>query len=345
MTDTTEDVGGLEGLAEATEEELEGLAQQVAAELPRVQLWRRETGFHGPLGYLGSLGTGELTLEYVAETWGGGDYSIRFCDAAGHVKRAIPVKILGAPRFLKKASKEEEEEGGAAPAWARELTRRLERLEGKGSSSSSEFLALAVQIATTMATAQSQLLTPLLERLGNAGDGGGMGAADVLSLARELVEFSQDAGGRDRGGDSLIRDLGLPIVQTLRNLAGQEPAGAAHATLQPAAEVATMQTTLEDSRPVPAWVRTLRPYMPQLLQLAQFRGEVSHWCSVIFDHVSEAQLVTLGEELEREDFMRDFLAWFPDAADHRRWFEDLWAAILEELEERAEEQGDDGEED
>jgi len=297
-----------------------------------VRVYRRDPK-SGKYALVQTFPAEEFSEPVMAELWGGGEYQARLCTIHGKYLKHSGFRVAGTPK--------DPEASTSVPELADDRLARLEELLARqgaradhGGGTAGDVMASAVALATAMQSGQMTLLGPLLEALtANKGGGGGLQDMDAMF---SIMERMQDMAAERSGNEDIIKTLGLPLLGQIQKLAEREKGTGPDA---PPPDIAPPPS---GAGPAPGWATALRPYVPELTQLAAFHADPVYWSRTILSRASDAEFLFMEEQAGREGFPDEFHAWFPDTVQHRPWFATFWAEMVEGVKELRAEDGAEG---
>lgn len=288
----------------------------------------------------------EFTLEAVRERYGGGEYQARLMDPAGQFIKTRTFKIAGPS----KRPPEEEPAPRATPeleavrVQLEELRAELARArEPKGSDALLDMFKIVVPMMTAMQQASATAMAPLLEALAKR-DKPALDPLEMLERAADLLE-RRNGGGGSGGYEGVIREVGLPLLGKLHELAHQERAPGELANPESAPVLHRRPVPpppVSGSPMLPPWAQLIAPHLEGLLTLATVRADPAFAVEKVLENASEEELSFIGDQLDKGDDGRaEFFALFPPAMRYRSWFDSFFDALDDALPQEGEE-GPDG---
>ncbi len=297
-----------------------------------VRLYRKPKRGTGRFGYLETLETATFTLDDVRDQWGGGVYQIQFLNEDGkYIKgSARTFAIDGLPRDPE-APRGERGEGGETVDMLREILR--DQRERSVAQDNSKTMELAIQIAQITQANQApavdpmQVGTQIAKMILDATAGRGNDGPDfnqMIDLFTKGLEAGQMGGG-DEGYGSVIR----AFLPTLQKLAEKEtpPAGgdtSGHAPPAQALPGSAPPAGPQPPRTEPAAIAAIRPFLPQLLTLAELKKNTQIQAALILDMLDAGQVELLATAVEDPDAFRTvFYQYVEEAKQFASWFDSL----------------------
>lgn len=260
--------------------------------------------------YLDEFDVDAFSLRMIEETYGGGEYQARFKDADGQYVKSKNFGIEGDPKV--KAVAPPTVEGGLVEV-LREFMSDMRAELRERSAPQANPVEMAVEMAKMLQAESSRTIEMMKALLPQPGAGvKDMSLKDALEVLNTGIELGQAMKGGADATDTSIMGMAGEIVSFLKSKR-QEGGDDKKPALPPAA-----QPNPND----PGWVQLLRPWFPQLMALATNKRNPDIYGPVVIDQMADAELQTLGEQLDRgEAFGTDFYQYFPEAAPLRWWFD------------------------
>lgn len=308
-----------------TVEELD--LSEIEAQLPdrsaQVQLYRQDDEEPTKWNYVGRMGASEFSLEAVKEEYGGGDYRGHLLDKDGKFtgtrfpfsidRRAVPRSERGQQGNGISGNLAEE----LAEAREFQKTLLLSILTGKMSqpASSTDPMEMAVKIAE-LTTRQSPAA---------------LGASEVIKLLREGMALGADRpaaaadsmGAMVQAAAPLFGALATRITQV--NQSRQVSPGPAAPAAPPAPSVPDMSPAMPTG-PY-AWLEHVRPYVPQLVAMAQAGKDPVILVDFVLDQLPDQFVDDMELAAKDARFVEEVLQRIPEARMQAPWF----TAFLTEL--------------
>lgn len=298
-------------------------------EVTKVQLYRRDSR-SGKYEWLETFeDPSSFDLALVRSRWGGGSYLAKL-QRAGGAYLVQPAFSIAGPSLM--PAEVSGESSGPASELAQlraelaELKAATARPSERHESPALEMVKMMVPIMTAMSTAQASAMAPLLEALSKR-DRPALDPLELFDRLNDMIERRVGGGnGAGAGYGDVIRDVGLPLLARLQDMAAREPAPAAPALPNPAA--ASPMT----ERVLPPWAQLIRPHLDGLLTLATVRADPSYPVERLLAAVSEEELSFITDQLDRgQEGREEFFALFPETMRHRAWIERFFDALDQAL--------------
>jgi hypothetical protein len=319
-----------------------------------------------PAGYCATYGAGDLSLDAIRESFGGGKYRIRVTDAGGKYVNMRTVEIVDLPRkdvatAVAAAAVQPDMQGIAS------LISALKPGADSGGVTTLMPLLLAMMsnqteslktMMTAMMSAQKGPSITELLALVQSNKAGGDGESAVSMLLKGL-ELGKELGGGEAGMLDVAKE-GLGVLSALTQQQAQRPAlpapsvtprpmlprvagnPAAPTLAPPAAAVANNQP--EGAQPVGVVqkINWLKGQVNVLLIQAARGKSAELYAEVMLDNLPP--FITPAEMLERlqaDDAIEQLTLLDGRVAQHAEWFEEFRQAVIEFLtEEDDDEEGE-----
>lgn len=296
-------------------EDVDALLAELGPEATEVQIYQVERG--GRHNYLETWEPSEFSLDAVKERWGGGRFQVRLKGPGrGYIKQRA-FRIAG-PSLL-------------APAG---LPAALATGPQAAPTSSPEVTELRREVASLRELIQGQergsrfeemiALTRLLTERERP-------AVDPVDTLLKGIELAEKMGSGSSGYSEVLNRLGVPLLDFLQEQAAKEKGAPPGAPKQPAALPAGSGQPSPDIH-APAWVPSLAPWVPQLLQLAAAGRNPQLYAALIVDTLEgnpdQTPLALLRDAVGQGDaFLAEFYQHVPDALQRSEWFGELFGEI------------------
>lgn len=279
--------------------DLQGFLEEIGADATKVVLFRRTKDGKQP--YVGTYSAAEFDLEAVKQEHGGGSYFCRIYNQGG-VKKTYRFAIDESIKPLAP-----ELRGGSSVRDVL-LEKLLERLGGNGGGGDPmEIAAKIAQANATQTAATLALVMPLIEKI----SGGGKGGNNIAEML-EIMEFGIShfgAGAKDEGFMGVVREVGLPLVDILKNATK----GAMQKPVAVAVPVAGAITS-----GAPLWVGVVRKHVMGLLPYIQGGADPVMVAAAM--EVQTPKFVRwLDGMVEDVNFRPQLFANVPELGPHAEW--------------------------
>lgn len=303
--------------------DVENVLAELGEDIAKVLIYRRP-----PKGdrqaYVGTLDANEFSLDSVARMWGGGRYLVRLKDETGRIVKGATFYIDDAIEPAPKAATPDGKSATGNPLLDTILAKLIENSLGGGGKSQD-----LGQVAVGMSTAMITAMAPLLAKITELSSGRGSSATEML----QLIEFGAERfGERDTGFAGVVREVGLPLVNTLERALG----GAAGARRLPAAPEGgpPVSPPVAPAAPAPApntppWVVAFRPYVATLVQFASRNDPPGMWAAVLDVQMPRVARF-LAEQVVHPEFTEQLLTYFPQLVPYRAWVEQFLDEFMPE---------------
>ena len=312
-----------EGAGPRRNAELPDDVQDMLAELgeaaPSVQVKRRNPR-NRKWEFLDNVPADDFSLGFMRDLYGGGDYQVRAKDASGQY-------IGGATRTFSIAGQpkdptDEEEQAGQLDTLTELMRGIRDDLRSRQAAGGTDPLELGVKLSTIIQESIKPFQERILE-LTTREQGAQVDPLDLIDRAMELADrFRGDSG--DSG--SVVKDLGRELLTVFRQNRAGAPAGGP----RPTPGGPTVNASTDPSEPT--WVPFLRQSMPQLLHLARLRRNPETYAEVLLDQVGAGGQTFIAHVMETDPaFLDKFYLRFPEAGEHRYWFDQLFADLQDML--------------
>ena len=327
------------GAPEDIGDDLAEMLGGIVGEAESLDTWRRAESPPRKYEFLDNLPLDDFSLAVIAGRFGGGDYQIRAKGSDGkYIKSTTRTFRIGGPPRDPARDALPLEDTPAAPdqfAVLAELMRDVAaelRARHAEPQAGGDPMAMALELSKAMREAASEAAAQVRDLMG--GDAGGR-SPDALDMVERVMDLQERFGGGGGGGtDPMINALGRELLTVFKNAregeSGQDAgAVAAPTTGQPGPKQSGSPPAANPNQP--AWVTMLAPWMPDLIGLAVRGREPGTYANVIQDQLSDRALDVLASVIAGPDFADMFYLHFPDTLQHRQWFDELLAALAEDL--------------
>lgn len=295
-------------------------------------------------GYCARYSSGELSLDTIRETFGGGRYRIRGTDQFNKW-------VTGASRTVEVIELPKPPAGPAPPAFG-DIAEILKAIKPSGDGN-----ADMLKLVIAMMDSNAKMFSAMMERKSEGSslndtlalikatreDKGS--ATDAVKLLMQGLELGQKLGGGETG----LMDIavkGLDMIQPL--IAAQANAPAAP---KPAPAIAAPATPNAPPTPVPSAptpevnpmlekLNWLRHQTRALVYQAARNSDPALYAALLLDNlpgfITEEELY---ERISAEDALVQLASLVPQVAQHEAWFTRFRAAVLEQFTDEDEESG------
>lgn len=323
-------------------DDLEDLLEQLGGEAIYLRLYRRSGGFNS---YLGQVGR-DVDLEWIRQTYGGGDFTLQGVNNQGHVMARRLIKIDGPPKLS--TSLENQPGAGRVVSYAPaapeppgsvyEAVRRLDDIlhelrRPPAAAAQGNPLEMAGSIVTSILTAAAPILELYRDRPRPKSEGGAERLMEAFTRGMK-IGVSMGRNGQAATWQDRLVDAVMPALK-----AGTEnPAAGALPLAELGAESAP---SVEPGN----WRAAMGPYVLQFNRLAAAGKDPQLYGDLVYDQAPPEALDVIVQQVQRgEGFYREFFEAFPAAAPYREWWTELLSRIWEVATHRGEggELGSDG---
>lgn len=316
----------------------------------KVQVYRKRIGKRDQyLDQLEAEGMRDDPLGMIREQFGGGEFVLVLRDSNaryvpnGRLQVAIAGPKKDFDREARNAPDLEDDDDERLRVLEERFERRLQEARGMSSGEAMRELLreirelraavrnpppgaeqanpadMALSMVQAMQTATAPLLTALLERKEER----------PMDTFLEAVKLVRELGAppADNGFGSVLREVAQPFSRLVNaHVSRQEQA------MQPNPPAgAAAPAGAEPDRP--SWWPTFGSAIPQLLGWAAAGKSPEVYADFLVEEVPDHLLGPIYEEVSRgDDFIREFHAAVPAAANHADWFARLFARMLEQIE-------------
>lgn len=308
--------------------------EKLFTELPQgaqyVLLHRRNDRDATKWDHEGKIPTADFSVEAVKEQYGGGDYRVQPVGEKGRFL-GQPVEFSIDHRFKPTrgplAVGDAITEAGAAAGGGNTLARIEKLLEmnlmlsmrgqhapGAAAPVTDPFEG-ALKIATLMKGSQA-----------------GPSVTEMMETLFKGMKIGQDMAGGERSGFAALADSATPLFGALAKSIEADAEAKARRSLRvmPAAP----NPLPGEPVPMPTWHDSVRPYIPQLVKLAQAEKDPELYADLVLDQLS----AEVYDQVEREarnrtapEFLELFLAAFPELRAYQLWCQEFFGRIHAEL--------------
>jgi len=314
---------------------LEALAESPQA---RIDVYRHDRVTNAQQ-YMGKMGVAEFDLDAVRKRWGGGKFQFRAIKGGNTYVKAKTVEIAGPYKDFSRVADEEDEEDRAGrreseASAKRDALANAPVLEAVQSLSADIRLLLqgmrnppreaehanpATMTRELMQTVQT-MIQPYMEMMRDRVDSSrDRDERDPLELIRLGMEMARENSGGDSDPyGSVLRNLGLPLLQQLQAAGTLERAGmmgAGGMNPNPPASAAPTMNEPTDA------LGALAPWIPTLQAWARARTNPEIRADFVVDELPSRWLDMLEEWVGQGDALTAFFTRYPDTMQYRVWYE------------------------
>lgn len=320
---------------------LEALAESPQA---RIDVYRHDRVTNAQ-AYMGKMGVAEFDLDAVRKRWGGGKFQFRAIKGGNTYVKAKTVEIAGPYRDFSRVADEEEEEERTSRREAEANAKRealanapvLQAVESLSAdirmllqgmrnppreAENANPAAMTRELMQTVQTMIQPYMEMMRDRVDSTRD---RDDRDPLEYFRMGMEMARDSGGGDSDPyGSVLRNLGLPLLQQLQTAGALERLGAGNpGMMNPNPPTETTMAEPTDA------LGALAPWIPTLQAWAKARTNPEIRADFVVDELPSRWLDMLEEFVGEGDALTKFFTRYPATMEYRVWYERFIGGLRE----------------